>query len=165
MTAQRPNEDSKTGTALAVGIGAVAVVGLGVYLLGSRKTDPFKGTPFEITTPPGYRTWKFDTERGHVKIQHPGTGVGNERQVESVLRWYPPGSYPLSGVQARLREIGAKFVPWAHGDPGDTGFWNEIDLEQMKKWKGRRESARTAASAKSGAVNLKVGEHFKFAGD
>jgi len=157
-------DESKTGTALAVGLGAVAVVGLGAYLLGSKKADPFD--PFRAKSPSGYRTWKFDTSRGHVKIQHPSVGKGNERDVESVLAWYPPGSYPLTGVKARLAEIGAKFMPWAGGEPGDTGFWDEIDLEDRKAWKARRDNARGSVGS-AGALtfnDLKVGDRFQFAG-
>jgi hypothetical protein len=153
----------KTGAALAVGLGAITAVGVMAYLLGSKKSDP--SDPFRVTSPSGYRTWKFDTDRGHVKIQHPVVGKGNERDIESVLSWYPPGSYPLAGVKARLADIGAKFVPWAGGEPGDTGFWDEIDLDQMREMKTRRESARQGAGVGPLTFNdLKRGDRFRYVG-
>jgi len=166
MITKSVNEpESKTGAAFVVGLGAVAIVGGVAYWLGKQnvqKPDPW--AQFRATSPPGYRTWKFDTARGHVKIQHPQVGKGNERDVESVLAWYPPGSYPLDGVKARLRDIGAKFVPWAGGEPGDTGFWDEVDSSEMKKMKTRRDEARQG-SGKGPLIfdDLQRGERFRFA--
>jgi hypothetical protein len=100
----------------------------------------------------------FRAGEHQLQIQHPA-GVKAKR-IETVLKRHPPGTTRLETVTRALAKLGASFVPFESGSPGDSGAYNTA-----KKTAGKKTAAKkTAASAtnpgpKSGPRPSQRGAH------
>lgn len=70
---------------------------------------------------PEVTTRKFYAGDGHVNVQYPlRTG---SIKVQSILDKFPPGRTTLRVISVELGKVGAAFVPWSDGLPGNHGLY------------------------------------------
>jgi hypothetical protein len=95
-------------------------------------------------------TQVFKVGEHELRVQFPA-GV-SEKRVQGILNRAPPGKSKLTTVTRALAKVGAAFVPWDDGKPGDGGAYNRPAASKKKvakKTGTKKGTARKSATKKT----------------